>query len=315
MTGEESTVEYAVNHESLTLEVGASEQLTVTETTTKADGTTEENDVTADATFTSADESIATVENGNVTAVAAGTTEITVTYEDFTATVAVEVSAKPAPGEETVVYSVNKTNMVLGVGQQEQLFVTQTTVKPDGTVIEKDVTGQLRYNVVNNTYATVQKGLVTAKQAGKTQVRVMIEGQETIYVYLEVKALPQDIVTYTVNTTHLNIGVGQQEQVYVTETTVKPDGTVIERDVTGFGTYKVIDNSVATVKKGLVTGVKAGQSQLRIEVYDNKQARQSQGNDLRLFESGNTSAGRRHIQLNMTEMTMEVGEQTTIESD
>src|SRR5690606_12632562 len=102
----EDEVEYTVNVESLELEVGASEQLTVTETTTKADGTKEEKDVTADATFTSADESIATVENGNITAVAAGTTEITVSYEDFTATVAVEVAEK-AVGEETVTYSVN----------------------------------------------------------------------------------------------------------------------------------------------------------------------------------------------------------------
>ncbi|WP_316044285.1 S8 family serine peptidase [Saccharococcus sp. Marseille-Q5394] len=90
-------VAYSVNHESLTLKVGASEQLTVTETTTKADGTTEEKDVTADATFTSADTNVATVENGHVTAIAAGTTEITVTYDDFTATVAVTAVEEPQP--------------------------------------------------------------------------------------------------------------------------------------------------------------------------------------------------------------------------
>ncbi|MFS0690437.1 S8 family serine peptidase [Sporosarcina sp. 179-K 8C2 HS] len=102
-------VTYNVNHESLTLEVGTSEQLTVTETTTKADGTTEEKDVTADATFTSADASIATVENGNVTALATGTTEITVTYKDFSASVLVTVAAEvepepePEPGNSYVV--------------------------------------------------------------------------------------------------------------------------------------------------------------------------------------------------------------------
>lgn len=307
----EDEIEYAVSDESLALEIGASEQLTVTETTTKADGTTEEKDVTANATFTSADESIATVENGNVTAVAAGTTDITVTYEDFTATVAVEVEGteEPTPGEETVTYSVNKTNMILGEGQQEQLYVTQTTVKPDGTVIEKDVTGQLRYNVVNNTYATVQKGLVTAKQAGKTQVRVMIEGQETIYVYLEVTKNPQNIVTYTMNQTHLNIGVGQQEQVYVTETTVTPEGNVFERDVTGFGAYKVMDNTVATVKKGLVTGVKAGQSQLRINVYDNNQQTNLKETFYVYLKVEALPQNVVSYELNMNEMTMAVGEQ------
>jgi subtilisin family serine protease len=301
-------VTYTVNKTKVTLEAGHQEQLFVTETTTKADGTKEEKDVTADATFTSANEAIATVENGNVTAVSAGQTEITVSYKDFTETVAVEVTEK-AVGEETVTYSVNKTQMILGEGQQEQLYVTQTTVKPDGTVIEKDVTGQLRYNVVNNTYATVQKGLVTGKLAGKTQVRIQIDGHESIYVYLEVTKAPQNLVTYTVSQTHLNFGVGQSEQVYVTETTVKPDGTVTERDVTGFGAYKVIDNTVATVKKGLVTGLKAGQSQLRINVYDN--ARQENLKET-IYVYVKVEALPQDVityELNMNEMTMAVGEQ------
>ncbi|GEN81771.1 hypothetical protein SLU01_00830 [Sporosarcina luteola] len=301
-------VTYAVNKTKVALEAGHQEQLFVTETTTKADGTKEEKDVTADATFTSANEAVATVEDGNITAVAAGKTEVTVSYKDFTETVAVEVTEK-AVGEETVTYSVNKTQMILGEGQQEQLYVTETTVKPDGTVIEKDVTGHLRYNVVNNTHATVQKGLVTAKKAGKTQVRVMIDGQETIYVYLEVTKNPQNIVTYTVNQTHLNVGVGQQEQVIVTETTVTPEGDVFEKDVTGFGQYKVIDNSVATVKKGLVTGVKAGQSQLRINVYDsNKQDNLKET----IYVYVKVEALPQDIvtyELNMNEMTMAVGEQ------
>ncbi|MHC8514356.1 S8 family serine peptidase [Sporosarcina sp. ITBMC105] len=260
-------VTYTLNEQALALQTGDTAQLTLTETTTKPDGTTTDKDVTANATFTSADETVATVQNGTVTAVAAGTTEITVTYNDFTAAVTVEVTDQPT-GEETVTYTVNKTQMVLGVGQQEQLYVTETTVKSDGTVSEKDVTGQLRYNVVNNTYATVHKGLVTAKQAGKTQVRILIPNRDPMYVYLEVKDLPQNTVTYSVNKTHLNIGVGQQEQLYVTETTVTPEGDVTEKDITGFASYKVIDNTVATVKKGLVTAVAPGQSQVRITIPD-----------------------------------------------
>lgn len=50
------TVTYIVNKDNLKLQIGGTEQLTVTETTTKVDGTKEEKDVTAEATFTSADE-------------------------------------------------------------------------------------------------------------------------------------------------------------------------------------------------------------------------------------------------------------------
>ncbi|WOV88030.1 S8 family serine peptidase [Sporosarcina oncorhynchi] len=267
----EDEVTYTVNHEALALKVGDAEQLTVTETTTKPDGTKEEKDVTAEATFESADATIATATNGNVTAIAAGTTNITVTYKEFTATVAVEVAKKDGEiGEEKVTYSVNKTQLKLGVDQQEQLYVTKTTVAADGTVTEKDVTGQMRYNAVNNKIATFQKGLVTAKKVGKTQVRVLIPGEETIFVYVEVEPTPQNSISYSVNKNHLNLGEGHQEQLYVTETTVTPDGNVTERDVTGLQSYKVIDNTVATVKKGLVTAREVGMSQVEISLTNNE---------------------------------------------
>ncbi|WP_438315215.1 S8 family serine peptidase [Sporosarcina sp. FA9] len=88
---ESDVISYATNKDSVTLQVGDTESLTVTETTTKPDGTVTEKDVTADATFSSADESIAHVNKGLVTAVGAGETQVTITYEDFTANVLVTV--------------------------------------------------------------------------------------------------------------------------------------------------------------------------------------------------------------------------------
>lgn len=166
--GDQDSAEYAVNHEALTLKVGASEQLTVIETTTKADGTKEEKDVTADATFTSADASVATVENGNVTAVAAGTTEITVTYEDFTATVAVTVTSV----EEAITFTVNKNHVALNVGETDQLIVTKTTTTADGTQTEEDVTATSTFASANENVATVYNGTITAVGAGETAITV-----------------------------------------------------------------------------------------------------------------------------------------------
>ncbi|WP_342539168.1 S8 family serine peptidase [Sporosarcina sp. FSL K6-1540] len=257
-------VKYSVDKEELALQVGGTENLTVTETTTKADGTKEDKNVTAEATFVSADEKIVTVKNGAVTAVAAGKTAITVSYKEFTATIAVEVAAKD--GQDQVTYSVSKTNLTIGVGQQEQLFVTQKTTKADGSVVEKDVTGTVNYDVVNSDIAKFEKGLITALAAGKTQARVMVPGQEDMYVYLEVTAAPQDQVTYSVSKKNLTIGVGQSEQFYVTQTTTKADGTVTEKDVTGNGSYNAVNNKVATVKKGLVTALAEGQTQVRVMI-------------------------------------------------
>ena len=98
-----------------------------------------------------------------------------------------------------------------------------------------------------------ENGLITALAAGKTQARVMVPGQEDIYVYLEVTAAPQDLIAYSVSKKNLTLGVGQSEQFYVTQTTTKPDGTVTEKDVTGNGSYNAVNNKVAKVQKGLVT--------------------------------------------------------------
>ncbi|MCZ2258677.1 S8 family serine peptidase [Sporosarcina sp. G11-34] len=97
---EPDVVTYSVTPESLSLTVGDTEQLILTETTTAADGTVSEEDVTADATFVSSNDAVATVQNGNVTAVDAGNTEIAVSYEDFNAAIAVEVAAGETPPEE-----------------------------------------------------------------------------------------------------------------------------------------------------------------------------------------------------------------------
>src|SRR5690606_9842430 len=117
--------------------------------------------------------------------------------------------------QDIVNYQVSHTSMNLQVGQQQQLKVTEITTKPNGQVINKDVTVTTKFNVVNNQIATVQKGHVTAKAAGKTQVRVMIPDQEPILVYLDVTEVQKDVITYSVNKETVTLTVGQQEQLKV----------------------------------------------------------------------------------------------------
>lgn len=256
---------YIVNHEELALTVGETAQLTVTEVKTHADGSTVEADITEAVTFTSTDETIATVESGHVTALTAGKAEITLQYGDFTQTISVEVK-EPEKTEDLVTYTVNKKSLELGVDQQEQLIVTEKTVKADGTVLYKDVTDQGKYQVIDNRVATVKKGLVTAHRAGKTQLRVKLPNEETMLVYIDVKELPQDVVTYQVNKKDLALGVGQQEQLIITEVTEKVDGSTVEKDITPKTKFKVVNQDIATVKKGLVTAHQQGKTQVRVMI-------------------------------------------------
>ncbi len=257
-------VTYAINKKNLSLGVGQQEQLIITETTVKADGTTVNKDVTPNVKFNVVDNSIATVSQGLVTAHKAGKTQVRVMIPgQDTRFVYLEVSELP---QDTITYSVDKTTLKLGVGQQEQLTVKKTTVKPDGTVIEQDFTPSTKFNVVNNTIATVQKGLVSAHKAGKTQVRVMIPGEDTIFVYLEVVTPPQNIVTYFLSQIDVKMKVNEQKQLKVTEKTVTPDGKTTERDATFDTKFSVVNNKIATVSKGLLTAHEAGKTQVKVSL-------------------------------------------------
>ncbi len=91
----EDVVSYAVDTEELNLKVGDQANLTVTETTTKLDGSVSDKDVTLEATYAVLDEKIATVSSGGkVAAVGVGTTEIIVSYEGATVSVSVKVEKK-----------------------------------------------------------------------------------------------------------------------------------------------------------------------------------------------------------------------------
>ncbi|MGN8769477.1 Ig-like domain-containing protein, partial [Paenibacillus barengoltzii] len=105
-TGEEQP-ELRVNPESVDLQVGDNQALTVTYKA--ANG--EESDVTSEADYTVEDSTIATVDQGLVTGVAEGTTTITVTHEGLSKTVQVTVTAET--GEEQPELRVNPESVDL----------------------------------------------------------------------------------------------------------------------------------------------------------------------------------------------------------
>lgn len=143
--------EVKLDKTSLTLDVGESDTLTATITPSNA---TDQN-----VTWSSDNESVATVDqNGRVTAVAPGTATITVTTEDGnkTATCAVTVTAATVP---VTGVTLNKTSTSLYVGDTETLT---PTITPDNAT-NKNVT----WSSDDTSVATVDaSGLVTAVARG-----------------------------------------------------------------------------------------------------------------------------------------------------
>ena len=144
---------------SLELTKGGTDTLTATITPNNASNKS--------VTWNSSNPSVATVENGVVTAVSAGTATITVTTVDQSKTATCEVTVTAATVSVTGV-TLNKTSTSLYVGDTETLTAT---VAPDNAT-NKNVT----WSSDDTSVATVDaSGLVTAVSAGTATITVTTE--------------------------------------------------------------------------------------------------------------------------------------------
>jgi uncharacterized protein YjdB len=155
-----------LNKATTSIVAGQTETLTVTYT--PADTTDSKTIV-----WTTSDATKATVANGVVTAVAAGTATITATCNGKTATCAVTVTA--ATTKPLTSISLNKTTTSIVAGQTETLTVTYN---PADTTDSKTAT----WTTSDATIATVENGVVTAVAAGTATITATSNGKTTTSV-------------------------------------------------------------------------------------------------------------------------------------
>lgn len=158
VTSTVSVTGVSLNKTSLALEVGNSETLTATVTPSNA--------TNKDVSWNSSDSSVATVENGRVTAKKAGSTVITVTTSDGNKTASCNVTVTEKEPETIPVtgVSLNKTSLALEAGNSETLTATVTPSNATNQAVT--------WNSSDSSVATVENGRVTAKKAGSTVITV-----------------------------------------------------------------------------------------------------------------------------------------------
>ncbi|GGA88600.1 S8 family serine peptidase [Ornithinibacillus halotolerans] len=171
----EPVISLDVNPDSVNLEVGETASVVVTETTTVGDESTEE-DVTALADYSVADESVATVDAGVITAVGAGETTVTITYGENEVTVEVTVVEGNIGEPVEVSLEVDKALMMVTVGQTDNVTVTEVRTYEDGSTEEVDVTADASYVMANERIASVDQGAVTGLMPGITAMTVTYNG-------------------------------------------------------------------------------------------------------------------------------------------
>ncbi|MGE5700979.1 MAG: Ig-like domain-containing protein, partial [Clostridia bacterium] len=161
----QSKVEALIASEkSLNMDAGEVKKLKVT---AKWDDGNRE-DVTSRAVWSSADTEVASVsDDGIVTANSNGRTVITANYDGMSVQIDVAVSGQ----KQLDFLEVTKNNLSLKIGEKRNLLVT--AVYKGGA--KEDVTEQAQWDVEDTKIAEVQKGMITAKSKGTTQVRVQFK--------------------------------------------------------------------------------------------------------------------------------------------
>ena len=196
--------------------------------------------------WSSSNTSVATVLNGKVTALKAGTTTITVMTEDGdkTATCNITVKAK------VVGVSLNRTAVTLYEGES---FTLIATITPDNATNKNVI-----WTSSNTSVATVVNGEITALKAGAATITVTTEdGGKTAKCYISVKAKVESV---SLDRTSITLTEGDT---YSLTATITPSNAANKNVV-----WSSNNPSVATVIDGKVTALKAGVATITVTTED-----------------------------------------------
>ena len=218
----------SVTLDKTTASLRAGEAVTLT-ATVKPDDATDKT-----VTWTSSDESVATVSEGVVVAIKVGAATITAKAGDKTATCAVTVVAT-----EVTSVTLDKTSATLKAGETVTLTAT---VNPDDAT-DKTVT----WTSSDESVATVSEGVVVAVKVGTATITAKAGGKTATCA---ITVVATQVTSVTLDKTSATLKAGETVTL---SATVKPDDAT-DKTVT----WSTSDASVATVTNGVVSAVKVG---------------------------------------------------------
>ncbi|ORT50937.1 hypothetical protein ST37_05940 [Vibrio sp. qd031] len=207
-------------------------------------------DYSSKVTWTSSNEAIASVSNGVVTALGAGTASITATYEGFDSRVTVSVNA---PEPSSIDLDMASTDMEYGQTQTAKAYAVHT----DGT--RDDITEQVSWISSNPEVATVEGGKVYALTAGETTVSIRYFGfvaQEKLTV---TEPIPERVVLDG-NFDAMPRGINRQLRLLAYY-----DGDVEPKDITEVALWESSSANIISVDSGYITAVNIGEATIKAQ--------------------------------------------------
>ncbi|NOU94744.1 hypothetical protein GC093_16170 [Paenibacillus sp. LMG 31456] len=209
---------------------GGNQQLTVTAKYT--DGTTKE--VTTEGEWTSSNQKAATVEDGKITAIGAGETQVTATVDNKSITFSVQVDTANK-------LTANIPYLIFDLGEVKQITLSAMDILD----VSHDVTAEAEWKTSNALVAQVSNtGVVTPVTRGKATITATYGGK-SITIPVEIGVVQK----LEADQRFIALKTGQSIQVKLTATL--SDGTT--KDVTDDAAWKTSNYKIADVSSGLLT--------------------------------------------------------------
>ncbi|MEY8743510.1 Ig domain-containing protein [Bacillales bacterium AN1005] len=224
----------------LSLEVGDS--TSVTATGVYSDNTSQS--VTISSDWSSSDSSIATANNGTISAKAEGDATVTVSYQGKQQTIHVNVTKKVKALSKDV------QTLDLRIGTSKKINLTATY--SDNTV-EEAAAKIAEWSSSDDKVATVVNGEVTGQSAGTAVITGKV-GKQSVTVDVNVEVVKR----VDVNKKQINLLLNGQDDVELTAT--YPDGST--KVVTELAEWTTSNEKVADAIKGKIKGYAAGSAKI-----------------------------------------------------
>ena len=153
----------------------------------------------------------------------------------------------PSPTPEKYPLELSQTQFTLDVGQTDNITVTLNG---------EDITKTVTYTVDQEVIATVEKGLITGLSVGIAKVTVHADEAEADKTFT-VNVIDPSLPTLELSQTQFDLAIRETENVTV---------TLEDKDVTEDVKYNVDQEAIATVEKGLITGLSLGQTDVTVSL-------------------------------------------------
>lgn len=206
------------------------------------------SDASQDVVWSTSDSKIATVKDGTITGVSAGTATITAkTSNRKTASCVVTVTLP-----EAVSVSLDQTSLTLEKGKTATLTAT---------VSPSDASQTVSWSSSNPDIIAVSDGKITAASAGSATVTAKTANGKTAICLVTVPV--PDATSVTLNLTSLSLETGKTSTL---------NAKVSPSDASQKVTWSSSDPSIATVSNGTITGVSTGSATITAKTSNGKTA-------------------------------------------